>query len=295
MNVNETNNKNEAGNDMSLVLIAGNPLLYAMPYMKLSDMQVFLMAISKIKWKHLEDGNLSKYLEPKELLTFDYEEFRKVFGLKHLRKIREYVTTAAERLRRIPVTINAKDWNEYVALNGLDFAKKKSVTFSLVRLYVTGQVGSHSEGNKISISFESMLYPFISQLKAAFTILDIEEISKLSFTPAIKLYMVIKSRLNGNSHVEMRVTPDELRLLLLGANHKKWYTNNNAFTRFVKKIVEDINEKCQCHFEVTSFRKLELSHYLIDAYATKKTKRITRCSTGYKRKKELTRIEQSTD
>lgn len=231
-------------------IAVGNPILETIPKMNLLEMQIFFMALSKIKYEKDADGNWNKTLSSGEALIVTYDEMVNTFNLGDIR-LRSSFRTALSNLRRTDIVIPVEDHTSYMIANGRhDSGKPKlyNLTCGLINDFVMPRKGTVDK--RFSVVLHNAMYPYVEQLKSSFTLTTLDEINDLKGGASIKLYLIAKAKAKGKKATSISLTPDELRVCLLGPKGRNKYTATADFNRFVRTTIVDINTHSPCNVEL---------------------------------------------
>lgn len=231
-------------------IAVGNPILETIPKMNLLEMQIFFMTLSKIKYEKDADGSWNKTLSSGEALIVTYDEMVNTFHLEDVR-LRSAFRTALSNLRKTDIVIPVEDHISYMVANGRhDSSKPKlfNLTCGLINEFVMPRKGTVDK--RFSVVLHNAMYPYVVQLKSSFTLTTLDEINDLKGSASIKLYLIAKAKAKGKKAISIPLTPDELRVCLLGPKGRNKYTATADFNRFVRITIDDINTNSPCNIEL---------------------------------------------
>ena len=221
----------------NLTIYKSNKVIEAGYKLSLNEQRLILVCIAKV--------NSSKPLTTDQCFEVNIKEFASFFDISEHRAYQTLKDVSEQLFER------------YVIIDNPDPTNKN---LKHTRTRWISAINYYPDEGKVSLIFSQFMIPYLSQLKGQFTFYQLENVSNMSSTYAIRLYeLLMQWKSVGQREIEIEWLKKQFEL---SASYSRM---NNLKARVIEPAIKDINTYSDYHVTWTQ-RKTgrRVTHFIFD-------------------------------
>ena len=232
----------------NLTIYKSNKVIEAGYKLSLNEQRLILACIAKV--------NSSKLLTTDQRFEVSAKEFARYFGI------------SSDKAYQTLKEVSEQLFERYVIIDNPDPTDKD---LQYTRTRWISVINYYPDKGKVSLIFSQFMLPYLSQLKGQFTFYQLENISNMSSTYAIRLYeLLMQWKTVGQREIEIEWLKKQFEL------STSYSRMNNLKARVIEPAVKDINTYSDYHVTWTQRKSgRKVTHFIFNFHKKQSNKTLS--------------------